>query len=162
MILEDTDNDRQFDKRKVFWDKGRNLTGMAVGHGGGWIGKSPEHSFIPDRDGNDVPDSEHVVMLDGFVHSTNNVLNNCHWGTGGWLHGAIGVDNLSHVGRPGTPKEQRFEMSRGMCRFRLVLSRDWMVLRRMALIREKATISLCGPFRINSAAAFQRVFLTKL
>lgn len=117
VILEDTDHDGQFDKRKVFWDKGRYLTGMAVGHGGVWIGNTPELSFIPDRDGDDVPDSEPVVMLDGFVVSTNNVLNNFHWGPDGWLYGAIGVDNLSHVGRPGTPKEQRFEMSRGMWRF---------------------------------------------
>ena len=54
LILEDTDNDGRFDKRKVFWDKGRYLTGMAVGHGGVWIGNTPELSFIPDRDGDDL------------------------------------------------------------------------------------------------------------
>ena len=114
LILEDTDNDGRFDKRKVFWDKGRYLTGMAVGHGGVWIGNTPELSFIPDRDGDDVPDSEPIVMLDGFRVSTNNVLNNFHWGPDGWLYGALGVDDLSHIGRPGTPMEQRFAMSRGI------------------------------------------------
>ena len=117
LILEDTDNDGRFDKRKVFWDKGRYLTGMAVGHGGVWIGNTPELSFIPDRDGDDVPDSEPIVMLDGFRVSTNNVLNNFHWGPDGWLYGALGVDDPSHIGRPGTPMEQRFEMSRGIWRF---------------------------------------------
>ena len=117
LILEDTDNDGQFDKRKVFWDKGRYLTGMAVGHGGVWIGNSPELSFIPDRDGDDVPDSEPVVMLDGFRLSTNNVLNNFHWGPDGWLYGALGVDDPSLIGPPETPVEQRFEMSRGIWRF---------------------------------------------
>jgi putative membrane-bound dehydrogenase-like protein len=117
LILEDTDHDGRFDKRKVFWDKGRYLTGMAVGHGGVWIGNSPELSFIPDRDGDDVPDSEPIVMLDGFRLSTNNVLNNFHWGPDGWLYGALGVDDPSHIGKPGTPMEQRFEMSRGIWRF---------------------------------------------
>jgi putative membrane-bound dehydrogenase-like protein len=117
LILEDTDNDGQFDKRKVFWDKGRYLTGIAVGHGGVWIGNTPELSFIPDRDGDDVPDSEPIVMLDGFRVSTNNVLNNFHWGPDGWLYGALGVDDPSHVGTPGTPMQQRFEMSRGIWRF---------------------------------------------
>lgn len=110
VILEDTDHDGQFDKRKVFWDKGRYLTGMVVGYGGVWIGNTPELSFIPDRDGDDVPESEPIVMLDGFLVSTNNVLNNFHWGPDGWLYGAVGVDNPSHIGKP---KEQRFEMSRG-------------------------------------------------
>ncbi|MFP6765905.1 MAG: hypothetical protein VB858_19900, partial [Planctomycetaceae bacterium] len=48
LIFEDTDHDGQFDSRKVFWDKGRYLTGMAVGHGGVWIGNTPELTFIPD------------------------------------------------------------------------------------------------------------------
>ena len=117
LILEDTDHDGQFDKRKVFWDKGRYLTGMAVGHGGVWIGNTPELSFIPDRDGDDVPDADPVVMLDGFRVSTNNVLNNFHWGPDGWLYGALGVDDPSHIGKPGTAQEQRFEMSRGIWRF---------------------------------------------
>lgn len=116
LILEDTDHDGRFDQRKVFWDKGRYLTGMAVGHGGVWIGNTPELSFIPDRDGDDVPDSEPIVMLDGFRLSTNNVLNNFHWGPDGWLYGALGVDNPSQIGKPGTPMEQRFEMSRGIWR----------------------------------------------
>lgn len=117
LILEDTDNDGQFDNRKVFWDKGRYLTGMAVGHGGVWIGNSPELSFIPDRDGDDVPDSEPIVMLDGFRLSTNNALNNFHWGPDGWLYGALGVNDPSHIGKPGTPMEERSEMSRGIWRF---------------------------------------------
>lgn len=117
LILEDTNNDGQFDSRKIFWDKGRYLTGFAVGHGGVWIGNTPEFSFIPDRNGDDVPDSEPIVMLEGFKVSTNNVLNNFHWGPDGWLYGAVGVNNVSLVGKPGTPKEKRVAMSRGIWRF---------------------------------------------
>ncbi len=56
-------------------------------------------------------------MLDGFRVSTNNVLNNFHWGPDGWLYGAIGVDDPSFIGKPGTRREERFEMSRGIWRF---------------------------------------------
>jgi putative membrane-bound dehydrogenase-like protein len=117
LILEDVDHDGRFDKRTVFWNKGRYLTGIAVGHGGVWIANTPELSFIPDRDGDDVPDSEPVVVLDGFFRTTNNVLNNFHWGPDGWLYGAIGNQSPSFVGPPGTPQENRIRMTRGIWRF---------------------------------------------
>ena len=72
--------------------------------------------FIPDRDRDDMPDSEPVVILDGFEVSSNNVLNNFHWGPDGWLYGAIGLNPTSLVGKPGTPKDDRVAISRGMWR----------------------------------------------
>ena len=117
LILEDTDNDGQFDRRKVFWDKGRYLTGIAVGHGGVWIANTPELAFIPDRDRDDEPDSDPVILLDGFHRSENNVLNNFHWGPDGWLYGAIGLSTPSSVGKPGTPDKERTQISRGIWRF---------------------------------------------
>ena len=117
LILEDTDHDGQFDRRTVFWDKGRYLTGIALGHGGVWIANTPELSFIPNRDHDDVPDSEPVVVLDGFQVSANNVLNNFHWGPDGWLYGAIGLSEPSCVGMPGSSDEDRISISRGMWRY---------------------------------------------
>jgi putative membrane-bound dehydrogenase-like protein len=117
LILEDTNHDGTFDRRTVFWDKGRYLTGIAVGHGGVWIANTPELSFIPDRDYDDKPDSEPVVMLDGFQRSKNNVLNNFHWGPDGWLYGAIGVANRSLVGRPGAANDERTPITRGIWRY---------------------------------------------
>lgn len=117
VILEDADHDGRFDKRTVFWNKGRYLSGIAIGHGGVWIANTPELSFIPDRDGDDVPDSEPVVLLDGFVRTSNNVLNNFHWGPDGWLYGAIGIQASSLVGAPGTPRDGRVRMTRGIWRF---------------------------------------------
>ena len=117
LILEDSNHDGQFDQRKVFWDKGRYLTGIAVGYGGVWIANTPELAFIPDRDGDDVPDSEPIAMLDGFQKSTNNVLNNFHWGPDGWLYGAIGLSTASLVGEPGTPKAERTRITRGIWRY---------------------------------------------
>ena len=117
VILADTDHDGTYDERKIFWDKGRYLTGLAIGHGGVWIANTPELSFIADRDHDDVPDAEPVVMLDGFQISTNNVLNNLHWGPDGWLYGAIGLSSTSLVGTPGAPKDQRTAITRGIWRF---------------------------------------------
>ncbi|HIE96614.1 MAG TPA: c-type cytochrome [Planctomycetes bacterium] len=117
IILEDSNHDGQFDQRTVFWDKGRFLTGLAVGHGGVWIANTPELSFLPDRNHDDVPDSEPIVMLDGFQISSNNVVNNFHWGPDGWLYGAIGLSTKSLVGKPGTPEEGRTSITRGIWRF---------------------------------------------
>ena len=116
IILEDSDGDGQFDRRKTFWEGGRYVTAIAFGHGGIWLGNTPELMFIPDRDRDDMPDSEPVVILDGFEVSSNNVLNNFHWGPDGWLYGAIGLNPTSLVGKPGTPKEDRVAISRGMWR----------------------------------------------
>ncbi len=117
LIFEDVDHDGRFDRRKVFWSRGRYLSGIAVGHGGVWLANTPELTFIPDANGDDVPDGPPVVMLDGFQKATNNVLNNFHWGPDGWLYGAIGLAESSYVGRPGTPRPQRTVIARGIWRF---------------------------------------------
>lgn len=131
LILEDVDHDGQFDKRTVFWDRGRYLTGIAVGHGGVWIANTPELAFIPDRDRDDRPDSEPQVILDGFQISNNNVLNNFHWGPDGWLYGAIGLGTPSLVGAPDSPPEQRTRISRGIWRFHPIDGRFEVVARGM-------------------------------
>ena len=117
VIFEDADHDGTFDKRTVFWDQGRYVTAIAVGHGGVWIGNTPDLAFLPDRDHDDVPDSEPLVMLDGFTISKNNVLNNFHWGPDGWLYGAIGLTEVSMIGKPGATNEERSPISRGIWRF---------------------------------------------
>lgn len=66
VIFEDTDGDGQFDRRKVFWDKGQRLTGLTLGFGGVWVTSAPHLLFLPDRDGNDLPDGEPEIVLEGF------------------------------------------------------------------------------------------------
>jgi len=116
LIFEDTDNDGTFDKRKVFWDRGRYLSAIAVGHGGVWLGNTPELIFIADRNADDVPDGPPVTVLDGFQISSNNVLNNFHWGPDGWLYGAIGLSQKSKIGKPDSGDKQRTVMTRGLWR----------------------------------------------
>jgi len=117
VILEDTNGDGQFNQRTVFWDQGRYLTGIALGHGGVWIANTPELAFIPDRDRDDVADGDPIVKLDGFRVSSNNVVNNLHWGPDGWLYGAIGLGSVSLVGAPGSEAEHRTGITRGIWRY---------------------------------------------
>ena len=132
LILEDTDHDGRFDRRRIFWSRGRYLSAIAVGHGGIWLGNSPELIFVPDRDRNDEPDGEPEVILDGFTHfSTENVLNNFHWGPDGWLYGAIGQTKESRVGRPGTPDASRVSIHRGIWRLHPVTKTFEVVARGM-------------------------------
>ena len=118
LIFEDKDGDGHFDTRKVFWDKGANLTGIALGFGGVWACETPNLIFIPDRDGDDVPDGEPVVELDGWdVKAQHNLFNGLNWGPDGWLHGLNGIMSNSRVGRPGTSDADRVPINCGVWRY---------------------------------------------
>jgi len=58
LIFEDTDGDDALDKRTVFKEGLNLVSGLEVGFGGVWVGAAPELLFIPDADGDDVPDGE--------------------------------------------------------------------------------------------------------
>ena len=118
IILEDTDGDGKHDSRKVFWDKGFMLTSLTWGFGGLWVLHDGTLSFIPDRDGDDVPDSEPVVMLDGWSKDCgHNFVSGLIWGPDGWLYGRHGIVDTSYPGVPGTPKEERPFMNCGVWRY---------------------------------------------
>lgn len=118
IILHDKDGDGEHDERKVFWDKGRMLTGLTWGYGGLWILNDGTLSFIPDKDGDDVPDSEPVEMLNGWTKGAgHNVVNGLLWGPDGWLYGRHGITDTSLPGTIDTPKEERQPMNCGIWRF---------------------------------------------
>ena len=118
LIFEDSDGDGRFDTRKVFYDRLNLLSGIEVGFGGVWVGAAPNFLFIPDRDGDDKPDSEPVVLLDGWGwHDTHETLNSFNWGPDGWLYGCHGVFTHSRVGKPGTPDDQRTPINAGIWRY---------------------------------------------
>ncbi len=118
LIFSDEDGDGTFETRKIF-TQGLNLvSGMEVGHGGVWVGAAPDLLFIPDRDGDDVPDSEPIVLLDGFgLADTHETLNSFMWGPDGWLYGNQGVFNSSMIGKPGVEPSQRQAMRAGVWRY---------------------------------------------
>ena len=118
-ILEDTNGDGKMTKRKVFWDQGTYLTSLELGYGGAWVLAGGTLSFIPDKNGDDVPDGPPQVMLDGFNVTTigHNIVNGLRWGPDGWLYGRHGITSDSLVGEPGTPPEKRTRFNCGIWRF---------------------------------------------
>ncbi len=118
LIFEDTDGDGRFDKRTVFARNLQNLSGIQYGFGGIWLCATPNLLFIPDRDGDDVPDGPPEVVLDGWsLKAQHNVFNSLTWGPDGWLYGCNGIVATSLVGAPGTPEEKRTPMNCGVWRY---------------------------------------------
>lgn len=118
VILEDRDGDGRAESRKLFFEGLNYVTGIEVGFGGVWVMSPPSLYVIPDRDGDDRPDSPPQVLFDGFGHkeSRHNLANGFTWGPDGWLYFGHGRTSPSDVGRPGTPGEQRIHCDGGVCR----------------------------------------------
>jgi putative membrane-bound dehydrogenase-like protein len=124
LIFEDSNGDGKFDKRKVFWDQGVNLSGIEYGFGGIWLCSVPNFIFLPDADGDDVPDGPPEVILDGWdLEARHNVFNGLTWGPDGWLYGLNGILSKSKVGKPGSPDEERTGIDCGVWRYHPVKDR---------------------------------------
>ena len=120
LIFEDTDGDGKFDSRKVFTDELQMLTSIEIGFGGIWVMCPPQLIFIPDRNGDDVPDGAAEVLLDGFTGSLDNhhtFANGLRFGPDGWLYGRCGASSAAEMGVPGTPAEQRIPLRGSMWRY---------------------------------------------
>lgn len=120
VILEDKDNDGHAETRKVFIDTTQILTSVEIGHGGTWLLCPPQLLFVPDANGDDIPDGPPQVMLDGFTvakDNYHNFANGLRWGPDGWLYGRCGHSCPANLGVPGTPEDQRIPMKGGIWRF---------------------------------------------
>jgi putative membrane-bound dehydrogenase-like protein len=143
LIFEDTTGDGVFDTSTTFIESLNLVSGLEVGFGGVFVGAAPYLMFIPDRDGDDVPDgvtSEPggvsprgqqlsvqfpddvppgaIVLRDGFGwQDTHETLNTFIWGPDGWLYGCHGVFTHSRVGRPGAADEDRLPLNASVWRY---------------------------------------------
>jgi len=120
LIFEDTNGDGRFDSRKVFVDDLQILTSVEIGHGGVWVMCPPRLMFIPDADGDDVPDGPPQTALDGFTvfsESYHNFANGLRFGPDGWLYGRCGGSCPGEIGPPGTPDPRRVPLRGGMWRY---------------------------------------------
>jgi putative membrane-bound dehydrogenase-like protein len=97
-ILEDVDGDGRMDKGRDFVD-GLNLaTGLAFGHGGVFVLQVPYLLFYPDRNRDDIPDSDPEVLLSGFgMEDAHSVANSLTWGPDGWLYGCQGSTVTANI-----------------------------------------------------------------
>lgn len=97
-VLTDEDGDGRYDSGRDFID-GLNLaTGMAFGRGGVYVLQTPYLLFYPDRNGDDVPDSDPQVLLKGFgMEDAHSVANSLTWGPDGWLYGAQGSTVTANI-----------------------------------------------------------------
>ena len=120
LIFKDSDGDGTADERKVFLDDLQQLTSVEVGLGGVWLLCPPRLLFVPDRNGDDVPDGPAKVVLDGFEVATenyHNFANGLRFGPDGWLYGRCGGSCPGSVGPPGTSAEQRVRLEGGIWRY---------------------------------------------
>ncbi|MDP7250914.1 MAG: DUF1080 domain-containing protein [Planctomycetota bacterium] len=123
LIFEDKDGNGTFDERIVFTEGLNLVSGIEVGFGGVFVGAAPYLLFIPDRDGDDKPDGEPEILLDGWGYQdTHETLNSFIWGPDGWLYGCHGVFTRSNVGKPGTPVNERASFNCAVWRYQPVRS----------------------------------------
>lgn len=120
LIFHDRDGDGTPDERKVFLDNISRLTSIEVGLGGVWMMCPPQLLFVPDRNGDDVPDGPPETMLEGFTvppENFHNFANGLHWGPDGWLYGRCGASAPGLVRRADKPDEYTVPLRGGIWRF---------------------------------------------
>jgi putative membrane-bound dehydrogenase-like protein len=120
-MFDDTDGDGKHDIRHVVYDKGSNLSGIELGHGGIWLCSVPNLVFLPCDFNADKPTAtgKPEIVLDGWniKDTKHNIFNSPTWGPDGWLYGCNGIQSKSKVGKPGTPDKDRVEINCGVWRY---------------------------------------------
>ena len=97
-ILEDTDGDGRMDRSKDFLSDLNIATGFQFGYGGVFVLQTPYLLFYPDRNNDDVPDSDPEVLLTGFgMEDTSSLANSLVWGPDGWLYGTQGTNLTADI-----------------------------------------------------------------
>lgn len=117
-IHEDTDGDGVLDRHKTFVEGLNIVTSLAHGRGGVWLLNPPYLLFYPDKNRDDIPDSDPVVHLAGFgLEDTHSVVNSLRWGPDGWLYAAQGSTVSAKVRRPGFDEKEIPSMGQNIWRY---------------------------------------------
>lgn len=123
-IHEDTDGDGVYDKHKIFVDGLNIATSVAPGRAGAFVTNPPYLLFYPDKNGDDVPDGDPEVLLEGFgLEDSHSVINSIRFGPDGWLYGAQGSTVSASVKRPGTKDKPIRTMGQQIWRYHPELKR---------------------------------------
>ncbi|MHC4874974.1 MAG: PVC-type heme-binding CxxCH protein [Planctomycetota bacterium] len=123
-IHEDTDGDGVYDEHKVFVDGLNIATSVAIGRGGAFVTNPPYLLFYPDTNGDDIPDGDPEVLLEGFgLEDSHSVINSLRFGPDGWLYGAQGSTVSANVKRPGTKDKPIRTMGQQIWRYHPELKR---------------------------------------
>jgi putative membrane-bound dehydrogenase-like protein len=105
-IHEDTDGDGTYDKHSVFVDELNLMTSFALGYGGVFVLNPPYLLFYADADGDDTPDGDPEVLLEGFgLEDSHSIANSLRLGPDGWLYGAQGSTVSGAIKEPGSEAE---------------------------------------------------------
>ncbi len=118
IILEDTDNNGEADKRTVFVEGLDMGSAILCGDGGIYVGQQPHLLHFKDTDGDDHADEWRVVLTGFGREDTHELLNSFCWGPDGWLYMTHGVFTNSKVRRPGQPESEGFKFDAGIGRAR--------------------------------------------
>jgi putative membrane-bound dehydrogenase-like protein len=94
------------------------VSSIEVGLGGVWVLALPNVVFIPDRNGDDVPDGPSVVHVEGFKppqENHHNIANGLRFGPDGWLYGRCGASGPADVNVAG--RSEKIPVRGGMWRY---------------------------------------------
>jgi putative heme-binding domain-containing protein len=101
-IHSDADGDGAYESHKTFVEGLSLVSSVAFDAQGVWVLNPPYLLFYPDANGDDVPDGDPEVHLEGFgIEDAHSVASNLRWGPDGWLYGAQGSTVSGNVRRPG-------------------------------------------------------------
>ncbi len=117
-ICYDPDENGVYRKSKDFVGGLNIASGFCLGNGGVYIAQPPYLLFYPDKDGDDVPDSDPQVLLTGFgMDDTHSLANSLQWGPDGWLYGAAGSTSTCKIPNPADPRAPPVEFQQGIWRY---------------------------------------------
>lgn len=87
-LLEDRDNDGEYETSTVFADRVHWPSGIAPYRGGVFVAAPPDIFYMKDTDGDGVADEKRVIFTGWGTNAAEDIMNNLEWGLDHWVYGA--------------------------------------------------------------------------